>query len=157
MKQLLVAIVALPSLALAAEDSAPALPKIGAGSGLANADIGGMLAAFVLVLGCLLLVSWFLRRSRLVGAPNQAGVNVIAQLPLNMKEKLLVVQVGEERLLLGATPGCIRTLHTWKADEPMPGAVHKNFSSLLSERLGGLKTRNRDSAAQAPAEKGAEQ
>lgn len=105
----------------------------------AGVDISGMLGAFVLVLGCLFVVSWFLRRSRLVSAPNQAGVNVIAQLPLNMKEKLLVVQVGEERLLLGATPGCIRTLHSWKAEALPPPAAQESFASVLGGSVLGSK------------------
>lgn len=103
-------------------------------------DIGGVLAALLVVLLCLFAVAWLLRRAKLVKTPSQAGVKVVAQLPLNLKEKLLVVQVGEERLLLGCTPGCIRTLHSWPAGEPAPPPTEKGFSELLSTKLGGSKS-----------------
>ena len=63
----------------------------------------------------------------------------VSQIPLGMKEKLLVLQVGEERLLVGCTPASMQTLHRWDA-EALPEqtiAATGDFAALLKKRLAG--------------------
>ncbi len=115
----------------AAAQPVKSLPSVG----VSGADILSMLGGLGLVLLCLFGLASLLRRSRLASSPCESGVSVIAQLPVNIKEKLLVVQVGEQRLLLGCTPGCIRTLHSWSADAPPPATAPNSFASLMGAAL----------------------
>ena len=66
-------------------------------------DVTGMIGSLLFVILCIVGLTWLLRRSRLVSASGQGGVTLVSQIPLSMKEKLLVVQVGDEKLLLGCT------------------------------------------------------
>lgn len=119
--------------AVSAEQAVATLP-VGAGD-----DVIGMLGSLLLMAALLFAGLWFLRRLRGLQRPQQAGVAVVSQIPLGMKEKLLVLQVGEERLLVGCTPASMQTLHRWDA-EALPEqtiAATGDFAALLKRRLAG--------------------
>ena len=68
------------------------------------------LVSCFLVIGLILLLAWLLKKSRLVPAMAQNQLRVISVLPLGNREKLLVVKVGEQQVLLGMTPTSINLL-----------------------------------------------
>ena len=68
------------------------------------------LVSCFLVIGLILLLAWLLKKSRLVPAMAQNQLRVISALPLGNREKLLVVKVGEQQVLLGMTPTSINLL-----------------------------------------------
>ena len=75
---------------------------------------GGMLAqltlGLLLVLGLAAGLSWLLRRYAL---PRDGLVRVIGGLPLGARERLLLVEVDEVRLLIGITAHQIQALHVF--------------------------------------------
>jgi flagellar protein FliO/FliZ len=121
-----------PLVAAKPSTSAPVLPT--PAPSLAELDISGLLGSLLLVVLCIVAVMWLLRKSRLVSGPNQAGVAVVGQIPLSMKEKLLVVQVGDEKLLLGCTTAAINTLYTWTSPQGSDTPIPQNspFAKLLA-------------------------
>lgn len=131
----------LPALPARAEQAPTTLP-LGGGE-----DALGLLASLVLMAVLLAAAWWFLRRLRAAQAPGQGGVAVVSQLPLGVKEKLVVVQVGQQRLLLGCTPASMQTLHCWAAE---PGevvaeaAAGSDFAALLKHKLAPLQRREGD-------------
>lgn len=127
--------------------AAPVLPTVA--PGLGQLDISGLLGSLLLVSLCIVVLMWLLRKSRLVAGPNQAGVAVVGQIPLSMKEKLLVVQVGDEKLLLGCTATAINTLHTWSSPQGSDEVIPQDspFAKLLARlpKQSAPKTSSRDS------------
>jgi len=116
--------------------AAPAAPS------LAQLDISGMLGSLLLVVLCIVVLMWLLRKSRLVAGPNHTGVAVVGQIPLSMKEKLLVVQVGDDKLLLGCTASAINTLHTWSSPSSQDSAASTHQNSPFAKLLARLPTHN---------------
>ncbi|CAA0090694.1 Flagellar protein FliO [Zhongshania aliphaticivorans] len=100
-----------------------------------NFDVTGMVSSLVFVILCIVGLMWMLRRSRLVAGTGQAGVKLVSQIPLSMKEKLLVVQVGDEKLLLGCTTTAINTLHSWASapDDENTKPPESAFAKLLAK------------------------
>lgn len=72
--------------------------------------LGQWLLSCFLVIGFILLLAWFMKKSRLIQPMAQGQLRVLSSLPLGTRERLLVVKVGEQQLLLGVTPGNIRFL-----------------------------------------------
>ncbi|WMC11376.1 flagellar biosynthetic protein FliO [Oceanimonas pelagia] len=70
-----------------------------------------------LVIGLLLALGWGLRRLKLPALGGNRQLRVITSLALGHKEKLVVVQVGEEQWLLGITPQNINRLG--KLEQPL--------------------------------------
>lgn len=116
-----------------AADAAVAQLPVAAGE-----DVVGMMGSLLLMAALLFAGLWFVRRLRSAQRPSQAGVAVVSQIPLGMKEKLLVLQVGDERLLVGCTPASMQTLHRWEADAlpEQAAASAGDFASLLKKHLG---------------------
>lgn len=69
-----------------------------------------MLVSLALVVGLMLLVAWFFRRSRLNVKQQQGQLQVLETMPLGMRDRLLLVRAGDKYLVLSATPGRIEKL-----------------------------------------------
>ena len=101
--------VALAETKPAAATATDTMPSLSQGGELFTTALG-----LAVVIAVVLGIGWILRRGRVVGG-NVADVSLVGQLPLGVKEKLLVVQVGEEKLLLGCTSDSIRRPHSWSS------------------------------------------
>ncbi|MFT5806396.1 MAG: flagellar protein FliO/FliZ [Moritella dasanensis] len=60
-----------------------------------------LLSLFV-VIAVIVMLAWIAKKTRVFGS-NHQQLHVIATLPLGPKERLIVVQVGSEQVLLGVT------------------------------------------------------
>ncbi|HVP35010.1 MAG TPA: flagellar biosynthetic protein FliO [Steroidobacteraceae bacterium] len=89
----------------AAPQTAPAA-HAGALSGL-----GEVTLALALVLGAVFVLAWALKRVRGFGARAGGSLDVLAQVPLGQKERVVLLKVGATQILLGVAPGRVNTLH----------------------------------------------
>ncbi len=100
--------------------------------------IGSAFFGLVLVLGLILALAWLLKRMPGTGLglrPNDQ-LRLVTSLSVGGKEKLAVVEVGGQQLLVGICAGGISVLHT--LEQPLPAPVAPtlpNFSELLAKRL----------------------
>lgn len=91
--------------------------KAGSAAGISTTSTAALAAQVILglvvVVGLMLLLAWLARRTNLVpnSLGNQGAIHNLAVQSLGSKEKLLLVQVGEEQLLLGITSQQITCLH----------------------------------------------
>ena len=95
-----------------------------------------MAVGLIVVVACIALGAWVLRRT-LRGVAGSAGaLRVVGGLSLGARERVLLLQVGSRQLLLGISPGCIRTLYV--LEEPLestgPGE-RRDFGAHLSKFL----------------------
>ena len=137
MKRLMVGLlVALPVHAWAAEPVAQAAAAPVTGS------VGGQLTQLVLglllVVGVIFVLAWLMRRVQNVGPGNGQVIELIGSRALGPRDRLVLVQVGEEQILLGITPGRITPLHVLKTpvnvDQSKPATPE--FAQRLMELLG---------------------
>jgi flagellar protein FliO/FliZ len=118
----------LPQLARAADAPAAAVPQDG--TGLLRATLG-----LAVVLALIFAVGWVMRRL----APMRAGGNalrVIAAQALGARERVVVVEVGDQWIVVGVAPGSVRGLATLPrgslpAEAAPPAAAHP-FAALLA-------------------------
>jgi flagellar biosynthetic protein FliO len=61
------------------------------------------LLSSLFVLGLIVVLAWGLKKSRLVPQIGRPDFKVLHSLPVGYKEKLIVVTVGDQQLLLGVT------------------------------------------------------
>lgn len=80
-----------------------------------------VIVALLLVIGVIVLLSFLARRFNLFNGTGSGPIRVLCGVSLGGKERLLLVQVGEEQLLLGTSPGYIHKLH--KLREPIAPEV----------------------------------
>lgn len=66
--------------------------------------------SLIFVLGLVFGLAWLLRRVRTMHRPGRSGIEVLAEVALGPKERAVLLQFEEVRLLVGVAPGQVRTL-----------------------------------------------
>ena len=78
---------------------------VGAG-GLAQVTL-----SLLLVLAAVFAAAWVVRRLRAFGKFNNGALQVITEIAVGTKERVVLIQVGSQQLLIGVAPGRVSTLH----------------------------------------------
>jgi flagellar protein FliO/FliZ len=92
-----------------------------------------MALVLLLVLALIPVSLWLLKRIG-AGTPAQsAGLQVVAQLALGPRERIVVVAAGERWLLLGVTAASIHRIGTLPKGETPPTATASAFAALLAK------------------------
>ena len=137
MNRFLGGLLALPGSVMAAEPvAAVAAPAVG--SGVAG-QLTQLVLGLLLVLGLIFFLAWLLRRVQQAGPAGRGQViELIGSRALGPRDRLVLVQVGNEQILLGLTPGTISALHVLKEPVQVPGTEQATpeFAQRLMELLG---------------------
>ena len=126
----------LPLAATAAEPAVQtAVPLAGAGMG---GQVVQLLLGLLLVIGLIFLLAWLMRRVQQIVPRGGQVIKVVATQALGPRDRLVLVQVGSEQVLLGLTPGAITSLHVMKEAVHLADAepASTEFAQRLMELLG---------------------
>ena len=132
---------ALPFSVLAAE---PVATATAAAAPAVSSGVAGQLTQLVfgllLVLGLIFFLAWLLRRVQQAGPAGKGQViELIGSRALGPRDRLMLVQVGNEQILLGLSPGTITALHVLKEPVQVPDNAEKatpEFAQHLLKMLG---------------------
>lgn len=120
-------ILATPATALAAESVVP------------ETDLFQVISSLVAVVVLIFLLAWGVKRVQSGSAGPGGAIQVVAALALGTRERVVLIQVGDEQILVGVGPGGMRTLHV--LDHPLeaqPGVSGQSaFARRLRDMLGG--------------------
>ncbi|WDY60578.1 flagellar biosynthetic protein FliO [Pseudomonas sp. PSKL.D1] len=106
-------------------------------------SLGGQLAQMVfgllLVVGLIFFLAWLLRRMQ--GSAPKGGqvIEIVGSRAIGPRDRLLLVQVGKEQVLIGHTPGSIETLHVMAEPVEVPASARQatpEFAQRLMELMG---------------------
>ena len=94
-------------LALPAMAAEPVASMSSAGMG---AQMSKLLLGLLLVIGLIFLLAWLLRRVQQLNPRGNQAIKLISSHALGPRERLVLVQVGSEQVLLGLSAGRIAPL-----------------------------------------------
>ncbi|WP_210643438.1 MULTISPECIES: flagellar biosynthetic protein FliO [unclassified Pseudomonas] len=138
MKSFFAAALMLPFSVLAAEPVATAAVASATGSGMAG-QLAQLVLGLLLVLGLIFFLAWLLRRVQQAGPAGKGQViDIVGSRALGPRDRLVLVQVGNEQILLGLSPGTITALHVLKEPVQISSTeqVAPEFAQRLMELLG---------------------
>ena len=95
-------------LALPAMAAEPVASMSSAGMG---AQMSKLLLGLLLVIGLIFLLAWLLRRVQQLNPRGNQAIKLISSHALGPRERLVLVQVGSEQVLLGLSAGRFAPLH----------------------------------------------
>ncbi|KAF1012146.1 MAG: Flagellar protein FliO [Pseudomonas fluorescens] len=129
---------ALPLSTLAAEPVAQAAAVAPVASGGIGGQLTQLVLGLLLVVGLIFVLAWLMRRVQRVGPGNGQVIELVGSRALGPRDRLVLVQVGEEQILLGITPGRIAPLHVLKTPVSVSKteAAAPEFAQRLMELLG---------------------
>ena len=130
----LLALLALTTVPAMAQEVVPAVSP----SSLFTGDyllqvIGSFVVVILLLVGVLVL----LRRFNGVSSQMSGNMRVISSIGVGQRERVVLLQVGEEQILVGVGPGNVRKIHAF--DEPVvePSAsTTPSFSDVWKVAMG---------------------
>ncbi|WP_428771745.1 flagellar biosynthetic protein FliO [Vibrio sp.] len=92
---------------------------------------GSLLFVIVFILG----LAWLLKRMQVPALVNQKGLSIVRQLSVGTKERVVIVQAGEEQYLVGVTSQSIQLIA--KLDKPLAQdeVAVNSFASQFSQLI----------------------
>lgn len=93
---------------------------------MSQAELLRLSLSLVLVVVLILFVSWLARRSGLLRKKNQ-DIRIVAHQSLGSRNSIMIIEVEQQRLVLGVTPQNINLLHQ------LP--PHSSFKKQLDQAL----------------------
>ncbi|WGG51677.1 flagellar biosynthetic protein FliO [Rugamonas sp. DEMB1] len=132
----------LPATALPA--AAQALPSASS-SPSSPSSAGSLLQttlALAFVLALLVGLAWLLKRYGPKSMGSSSAVRLVGSLSVGTRERILVVEVGEQWIVVGASPGRMNALATMPrqqqdeiAAHPQPGLAGANFAEWFKQTI----------------------
>ncbi|KAB1509902.1 flagellar biosynthetic protein FliO [Photobacterium damselae] len=99
-------------------------------------NIATTLASLLLVIGLIFLLAWLVKRMRVTGFKGrQQELQIISQLAVGTKERIALVQVGQEQVLVGITAHNISLLTKLEHPVTLDKAAESDFASQLNAFL----------------------
>jgi flagellar protein FliO/FliZ len=114
----------------AAKTATPALPGtpiVGGG------DVASLLISMLIVIAVILVLGWLYSRSRFIGGGSAEAIQIVASRALGTKERLLIVEVADQQLLIGMTASGVQTLHVFEKPVEInsPAVENSGFAGRL--------------------------
>ncbi|AVH39962.1 flagellar biosynthetic protein FliO [Pseudomonas monteilii] len=131
---LAVLLVSNACLAAATPAATPATPPGSLGGQLAQ-----MVFGLLLVVGLIFFLAWMLRRLQSTAVKGGQVIEIVGSRAIGPRDRLLLVQVGKEQILIGHTPGSIEALHVLAEPVEVPDGARQatpEFAQRLMELMG---------------------
>ena len=121
----------------------PATTSSAASAAVASAgSLTQVAMVLLLVVGLIAGIAWLLRRLGVARNASGTTVRIVSGVSLSNRERILVVEVADQWIVVGVAPGCINTLATMPRQEaPVPGESNfvapagKNFAMWLKQTI----------------------
>ena len=118
--------------------SAQTIPSLPANLATAPANTGaGMLQVFMslgLVLALLIGVAWALKRFGPQHISGGAHMRIVGGMSLGGRERVLVLEVGDQWIVIGAAPGRVNALATMPKQDQLTGEAQQTGNGLADEK-----------------------
>lgn len=69
-------------------------------------------AGLLVVVALIFFFAWLMKRLNLTQQSNGGILRIVAGLPVGTRDRIVLLQVGEEQVLVGLSPGRMEKLHT---------------------------------------------
>ena len=97
-------------------------------------DLATTFGSLFLVIALILLMSWLFKRLRLPALGQHDDLAIVRQLAVGTKERIMIIQAGDQQLVIGVTAHSIQLLT--ELNTPLNQEVKTaSFATLLSQRI----------------------
>jgi flagellar protein FliO/FliZ len=103
-----------------------------------GAQLLQLVLGLLLVVGLIFVLAWLMRRVQRAGPAGNQVIELVGSRALGPRDRLVLIQVGNEQVLLGVSPGSITALHVMNEPVAVPDTQNATpeFARRLMEALG---------------------
>ena len=134
----LLAVIGLFSEALLAQSENSAVAPL---EPISSPYLMKLTGGLVLIVAIIFALAWLVKRFNLNQQAGSGLIRVVAGLSIGTRDRIVLLQVGDEQILLGLTPGRIEKLHTLarpleasSAEQAVSGSFAARLNRLMGER-----------------------
>lgn len=104
-----------------------------------SSNLIGVTVNLLMVLAAIVVLAWVFKRAQSLGQPAAGSMKVTATLPLGPRERIMLIEIGAEQIVVGASGAGLRTLHV--LEQPLPAApagdpASVSFRDKLMQSIG---------------------
>ncbi len=122
------ALLSAPVLAQETEKNVPGVDPMSSGY-LLKLTLG-LVGIVVLIF----VLAWLMKKMQLTQFTQNGLIQIVSAISVGHRDRIALIQVGEEQVLIGLTPGRIHTLHTMKSPvDATPAAI--GSASAFSDKF----------------------
>jgi flagellar protein FliO/FliZ len=133
----------LPLPAMAADDAL----MLSAAEPLSSAYLVKLVFGLVVVLAMVFLFAWAMKKFSLVQSHGSGPIKLVSSIAVGQRERIALLQVGDEQVLIGLTPGRIEKLHEMKRCVQVADRENEAEDSSFRARLDQMMKKGRRDAA----------
>lgn len=91
--------------------------------------------AFILLL--IFMLAWLMKKMQLTPHSGQQMIKVLSAISVGTRDRIALVEVGNEQILVGLTPGRIQKLHTLSSPVALPdgSSQQQGFTSKFNSLM----------------------
>ena len=111
------------------------IPSVAFAATPPSLDLATTFGSLIFVIAFILFIAWLLKLMQVPAMSNQQGLAIVRQIPVGTKERIAIVQAGDEQFLVGITTQSIQLIS--KLDKPLTQEMleKSTFSSQLSQLM----------------------
>jgi flagellar protein FliO/FliZ len=127
-------VLCLPLLAIADAPPGAAAAKAAPAAVVTTSPLNLILGLLFLV-ALVLLAAWLVRRMGGVQWPGARALKVVASLPVGARERVVLIEIAGEQMLLGVAPGSVNLLHRFEQPVITAASGGDDFASRIRQVL----------------------
>lgn len=123
----------------ATQGAVPAVPQSAAAASASG--FFQVLLGLIVVLGILAAIAWLLKRFNLTRLAGNTPVKIVGGVSVGNRERVVVVEVADQWIVVGVAPGQVNALSTLPRPENVPSPEQPttqpadNFSAWLKQKI----------------------
>ncbi len=106
-------------------------------------DFSQVFLGLIIVVIAIFAMAWMIKRMGYIQTRTHGQLKVIGGVALGQRERLVLVQVGEQQLLLGIAPGNVSTLHVLEKPIDLDSHSDPNSASFAAKLQSMLQGKSR--------------
>ena len=131
------------SAPLLAEQSSPSIPAVDpVSTGYLMKLTAGLVIIILLIFG----LAWLMKKLQLTQHSQNGLIKIVSAISVGHRDRIALIQVGDEQILVGLTPGNMQKLHTLKNKVEAQAPEHanaQNFTEKFNQLLNKEPKRDR--------------
>lgn len=102
-----------------------------------NNEILNVTLCLVGVIALIFALVFILNKVKSIKQNHASAIHILNSVSIGAKERILLIEVNEKTLLIGATPTHIETLHLFENDSSQPSlsSEMRHFNKFLSDEV----------------------